>query len=58
VSVESKLTVNEEDYVAKFRPELMEVVFQWAKVRHTLLETVIQHGTHTHTLMHTHVYVH
>ena len=33
VSVESKLTVDEEEYVAKFRSELMDVVFQWAKVR-------------------------
>ncbi|KAI8617210.1 rRNA-processing arch domain-containing protein [Chytriomyces sp. MP71] len=29
VSIESKLTLDEEEYVQSFRPELMEVVFQW-----------------------------
>ena len=33
VSLESKLTIDEEEYVAHFRSELMDVVFQWAKVR-------------------------
>ncbi|KAI9785684.1 MAG: ATP-dependent RNA helicase mtr4 [Geoglossum umbratile] len=31
VSKESKLKVNEEEYVQKFRPDLMEVVYAWAK---------------------------
>lgn len=31
VSQESKLAVNEEEYVQGFRWELMEVIFQWAK---------------------------
>lgn len=31
VSQESKLAVNEEEYVQSFRWELMEVIFQWAK---------------------------
>jgi len=31
VSNESKLQVDEEEYVNKFRPELMDVVYQWAK---------------------------
>ena len=31
VSQESKLKVNEEEYVQKFKPDLMEVVYMWAK---------------------------
>ena len=31
VSQESKLKVNEEEYLATFKPELMEVVFAWTK---------------------------
>lgn len=31
VSIECKLEMNEEEYVAKFRPELMEVVYAWCK---------------------------
>uniref|UniRef100_A0A060T9Q5 ARAD1D20438p n=1 Tax=Blastobotrys adeninivorans TaxID=409370 RepID=A0A060T9Q5_BLAAD len=31
VSRESKLDISEDEYVQKFRPELMEVVYQWAK---------------------------
>jgi len=31
VSNESKLQVDEEEYVARFRPELMDVVYQWCK---------------------------
>lgn len=31
VSIENKIEMNEEDYVAKFRPELMEVVYAWCK---------------------------
>ncbi|KAJ3267187.1 ATP-dependent RNA helicase mtr4 [Chytriomyces hyalinus] len=30
VSIESKLKMDEEEYVQSFRPELMEVVYQWA----------------------------
>uniref|UniRef100_UPI00358E6646 exosome RNA helicase MTR4 n=1 Tax=Myxine glutinosa TaxID=7769 RepID=UPI00358E6646 len=30
VSAEAKLQVDEEDYLASFRPDLMEVVFSWA----------------------------
>jgi superfamily II RNA helicase len=32
VSNESKLQVDEEEYVNKFRSELMDVVYQWCKV--------------------------
>jgi len=32
VSNESKLTVDEEEYVNKFRSELMDVVYQWCNV--------------------------
>ena len=31
ISQESKLTINEEEYVNTFKPQLMEVVFAWAK---------------------------
>jgi len=31
VSQESKMSVNEEEYIASFRPELMDVVYSWAK---------------------------
>ena len=31
VSQESKMPVIEEDYVSSFRPELMDVVYSWAK---------------------------
>ncbi|KAJ3064952.1 ATP-dependent RNA helicase mtr4 [Podochytrium sp. JEL0797] len=31
VSIESKLVLDEEEYLATFRPELMEVVFAWCK---------------------------
>lgn len=31
VAIENKIDLNEEDYVAKFRPELMEVVHAWCK---------------------------
>ncbi|PSN68689.1 ATP-dependent RNA helicase-like protein DOB1 [Corynespora cassiicola Philippines] len=31
ISQESKLTVNEEEYLNSFKPELMEVVFAWSK---------------------------
>lgn len=30
ISIESKLDLNEEDFVAKFKPQLMETVFAWA----------------------------
>ena len=33
VSNESKLPVDEEEYVNKFRSELMDVVYQWCNVR-------------------------
>jgi len=33
VSQESKLVIDEEQYVASFRSELMDVVYQWCKVR-------------------------
>jgi ATP-dependent RNA helicase DOB1 len=31
VSQESKMSVIEEEYIASFKPELMEVVYSWAK---------------------------
>jgi len=31
VSVESKLAVTEEEYVQKFKPQLMEIVYEWSK---------------------------
>jgi ATP-dependent RNA helicase DOB1 len=31
VSQESKMPIVEEDYIASFRPELMDVVYSWAK---------------------------
>lgn len=31
VSQESKLPVSEDDYVQKFKPQLMEVVYTWSK---------------------------
>jgi ATP-dependent RNA helicase DOB1 len=31
VSQESKMNIVEEEYISSFRPELMEVVFSWAK---------------------------
>jgi ATP-dependent RNA helicase DOB1 len=31
VSQESKMPVVEEDYISSFRPELMDVVYSWAK---------------------------
>jgi ATP-dependent RNA helicase DOB1 len=31
ISAESKLPVTEEDYVVKFKPQLMEVVYEWSK---------------------------
>lgn len=31
VSAESKLAVVEEEYVQKFKPQLMEVVYEWSK---------------------------
>ncbi len=32
VSVEAKLPLEEDSYVEKFRPNLMDVVYAWAKV--------------------------
>ena len=37
VSNESKLTVDEEEYVNKFRSELMDVVYQWCNVLFSFL---------------------
>lgn len=31
VSIESKLAVTEDEYVQKFKPQLMEIVFEWCK---------------------------
>lgn len=31
VSQESKMSIVEEDYISSFRPELMDVVYSWAK---------------------------
>lgn len=31
VSIECKLEINEEEYVAQFRPELMDAVYAWCK---------------------------
>jgi hypothetical protein len=46
VSQESKLNIDEEEYVKSFSPDLMEVAFAWCQVPNTFFTLAYYAGTY------------
>ena len=55
VSKEAKIELDEEEYIGKFKPFMMDVVFEWckgAKFSQICKMTELFEGTHTLTYVH------